>query len=460
MRRALFLRAMIVFLFFASTVEGLPQQSIAVANGPDESVSNPSIEQKTYPLSQLQEDFRQFRKIIEKSHPKLYVDPQELSELFAAQYKLLRDQMTELEFYRVLSPLVGSLRCGHTNLTVSKAYEDYLRKNGKFLPVLIRIINDRAYILQDLSGQGIPAGAEILMINGKKSSEIISLLLPNLTADGYNTSKKYYLMNNCFNGFYHYFIDNATQFTLLYRTEDDQTFTKTLAGINNQEMQMTTMSIYYPRGNSLYSSAFMEDYALLSIKSFSLRNKEKYRAFIDGFFQELAAKDISHLILDLRDNWGGSPYYASYLLSYLISSPVPYFAEAPFYYNKYKKPLKPAEHRFTGRLYILINGASFSTTGHLCSLLKSHEIGVFIGEESGGSYLCTDASINVTLRHTKLRLHCSTTAFATAVSDLPPGKGIIPDYRITPTLQDYLEGTDPQMKLAIQLVNSLKKPRR
>jgi C-terminal processing protease CtpA/Prc len=168
----------------------------------------------------------------------------------------------------------------------------------------------------------------------------------------------------------------------------------------------------------------------------------------------VAEKETSHLILDLRDNWGGNPYYASYLLSYLISKPTTYFGKAPFYYIKYKNPLKPAKHRFTGRLYILINGASFSTTGHLCSLLKSHSIGVFIGEESGGSYICTDASINVTLRHTKLRLHCSTTAFATAVSNLPPGKGITPDYRITPTLQNYLEGTDPEMNLAIQLVSS------
>ncbi len=445
---------LILFFLFISMVDGFHQPSVATANGKNGSVSELSIEEKTYPLSQLQDDFRQFRKIIEKRHPKLYVDPQELSDLFTAQYQLLRDQMTELEFYRVLSPLVASLRCGHTNLTVSKAYEDYLRKNGKFFPALVRIINNRAYILQDLSGQGIPQGAEILMINGKKTEEIISSLLPNLTADGDNTSKKYYLMNNWFNGLYHYYIDNATRFSLVYRTEDGQIITKTLDGITNQQMQMTTMSIYYPRGNNLLTGSFAEDHALLSIKSFSLRNKEQYRAFIDHFFQELADQKISHLILDLRDNWGGSPYYASYLLSYLISTPVQYFDDqAPFYYNKYKKPLKPASQRFTGQLYILINGASFSTTGHLCSLLKAHGIGVFIGEESGGSYLCTDAAIKVTLRHTKLRLHCSTTPFATAVADLPPGRGIIPDYRVTPALHDYLAGVDPQMHQAIQLIN-------
>src|SRR5690554_673531 len=364
MRRALIFGTLLAFLLLISTVYGLGQKPMAAGNRPIKSVSPYSIEKITYPLSQLQKDFRQFRKIIEKRHPKLYVDPQELSELFTTQYKLLRDQMTELEFYRVLSPLVGNLRCGHTNLTVSKAYEDYLKKNGRYLPVLIKVINDSAFVLQDHSGQGIPEGAEIIMINGKSMAEIIMLLLPNLTADGYNTSKKYYIMNNWFNGIYHYYVDNSSQYTLVYRrAEDDRIITKTVDGIKNQQMQMTAMSIYYPHGNDRYMNDFAEDYALLAIKSFSLNNKKKYRAFIDNFFQELAEKEISHLILDLRDNWGGNPYYASYLLSYLISTPTRYFdKEVPFYYAKYKKSLKPAEHRFTGRVYTLTNGASFSTT--------------------------------------------------------------------------------------------------
>lgn len=454
MRKALIFGTLPAFLLLTSIACGLHQKSIISANGPQKPGSPFPAEQRTYSLTQLQDDFRQFRQVIEKRHPKLHVDPEELSELFATQYKSLRDGMTELEFYRVLSPIVGKLRCGHTNLMVSKAYEGYLLENGRYLPVLIKVINDRAYVLQDLSGQGIPEGAEIISINGKRTAEIISVLLSNLTADGYNMSKKYYIMNHWFNCLYHYYIDNSSRFTLVYHSaEDDQIFTKTVDGIKNQQMHMTTMSIYYPRGNDLYTKAIADDYAILTIKSFSLNNKKKYKAFIDGFFQELAEKEISHLILDLRDNWGGNPYYASYLLSYLISTSTLYFdKEVPFYYAKYKKSLKPAEHRFTGRVYTLTNGASFSTTGHLYSLLRFHNIGVFIGEESGGSHVCTDASINVTLRHTKLRLHCSTTVFATAVSNLPPGRGIIPNYPITPTLPDYLEGTDPPMNMAVQLI--------
>ena len=48
------------------------------------------------------------------------------------------------------------------------------------------------------------------MINGKRTAEIISVLLSNLTADGYNMSKKYYIMNHWFNCLYHYYIDNSS----------------------------------------------------------------------------------------------------------------------------------------------------------------------------------------------------------------------------------------------------------
>jgi len=126
-------------------------------------------------------------------------------------------------------------------------------------------------------------------------------------------------------------------------------------------------------------------------------------------------------------------------------------ARLPYYYDL-KKLLDPAKNSFRGKLYILINGASFSSTGHLCSLLKFHQIGTFIGEESGGSFVCTDGSQDLTLSNTKLSFHYSTKAFSTAVSGLTPGRGIIPDYPVTPTIEDHLRQRDGEMELAIGMI--------
>jgi C-terminal processing protease CtpA/Prc len=116
------------------------------------------------------------------------------------------------------------------------------------------------------------------------------------------------------------------------------------------------------------------------------------------------------------------------------------------------KTLTPAPNQFTGRLYLLIDSGCFSTTGHLCSLLRYHGIGTFIGEETAGSYSCTDNSKDITLSRTGLVLRPSTTVCATAVSGLTPGRGILPDYEVVPTIEDRLAGTDIQMAFAVNLV--------
>lgn len=216
------------------------------------------------------------------------------------------------------------------------------------------------------------------------------------------------------------------------------------------------MSIYFaPTDEESYYGEVYDDYARLVIKSFqsSKVKMSDYKKYLKRFFTELKEKDISNLIIDLRGNWGGTPNPAGHLFSYLISEPAPYFEEAMFIYFSLKKPVKPAENHFTGSIYILTDGASFSTTGHLCSLLKYHNIGTFIGEESGGGAVVTDGGKNITLKNTKLRIYCARTVFKAAVSGLLEGHGVIPDYEIRFSRQDYLNGNDPQLQKAVELIN-------
>lgn len=119
---------------------------------------------------------------------------------------------------------------------------------------------------------------------------------------------------------------------------------------------------------------------------------------------------------------------------------------------KYKRPVKPHEYRFTGHLYTLIDGACFSTTGHLLALLKHHNLGIFVGEESGGGFMCTDGSRETTMRHTKVRLYSSTMIFRAATVGQTEGRGVMPDYRVTPSLADYLSGTDAIMNKALEII--------
>ncbi len=452
MKRKRVLAVTLILLLSASMLTGCNAENGTIETGS-------MIPYKTYTLSQLQADFEMFQNTIEAQHPMLYTNKEELSQLFKTQYELLEDNMEELAFYRVLSPIIAKLNCGHTNLSFSKGYEAFVHGNGRYLPFTVKVIEDRAYVNQCPLSEDIPEGSEILSINGKTAQEIISICLSNLTADGSNTSKKYYVLNHWFNDQYYNYIDSPERFVISYiNPADGKTLENELPAVNKEQLEnaVANLSPESRQQSEMYSGTFEKNHAVLTIKSFGFYDeteRKKFKAFTDDFFNDLRKSEVANLILDLRDNWGGDPYCSSHLFSYLISEPSPYFAqEAGSYYADLKKPVMPAEHSFKGKLYVLTNGASFSSTGHLCSLLKFHKVGTFIGDETGGSFVCTDSSREISLVNTKLRLRYSTAPWKVAVSGLTPGRGIIPDHLITPTIEDYINNRDAEMEFVLGLI--------
>lgn len=447
--------SIVIIAFIAYSLLG--NNAIATSNKNQEPIS-----ERTYPLTQLQQDFKQFQDTIEKKHPKVYTNQEELSKLYKDQYSLLRDNMSELEFYRILSPIMAKVNCGHSNITLSKEYETYIRESGNVIPLDMKVIDDKIYILKDMSGEGIPAGSEILTINGYTSKDIISTFLENLASDGSILSRKYEVINLQFNDLFYTLIDNADKFEITYQEPQElQVNQKTLVAIpvtkiRDRKEELISLNIYMDMNAwaEAPSKEINQNYAVLNVNSF-MSNQKLFKKNIDEFFIEVADKKIQNLIVDFRGNWGGAPKGSVLLYSYLLEQPERYFTDdAPIFFFNYKKPIKPAENKFDGNVYFLVNGTCFSTTGHLVSLLKHHNIGTIIGEETGGSFLCSGNARNYTLKNTQLRLYCSQDTYEVVTSGATPGKGVIPDYEVKPTIDDYLTGNDPVKDFAIELISN------
>lgn len=246
---------------------------------------------RTYSLSQLQEDFIQLRKVIEGKHPNLYHSDEELRKVFDEQFKLLRDGMSELEFYRVMSPIMPMLGCGHTNLYVSKGYDEYLKQHGEYLPLSVKYVGERLLVHGNLSEADIPVGSEIIAINGRSVPDIIQLLYANLPADGYNLTKKQYIVNNWFNAAYYYFVENPDEFAVeYYKPGEKQLLMAVIPAEKNSSMHMTTMDIHFKEiDGEIYYGEIKDSYARLVIRSFqkSRFKAGDYKRFIDSFFAEL-----------------------------------------------------------------------------------------------------------------------------------------------------------------------------
>ncbi|GAB6108330.1 S41 family peptidase [Fusibacter bizertensis] len=424
--------------------------------------STDTTEFQTFTIKELQDDFDQFTGLIEKLHPKLYANEEELAALIDEKQSQIRDGMTELEFFKLISPIATKLDCGHTNVSLSPDTERTLFHKAVMFPLYLHWIGEHAYVDQNAWAENIPIGAEILSINGKSMREIRSILLDNFSADGENLTRKYFFLNHFFNYFYALIIENQTVFDVRYIEEpelDDSaasssgTSTASIAGVSSSEYNAKFVSDWADT-ETPFKSEFETEYAILTFYSFYPEGKfalSDYKSFIDDFFVKIKEKDIDKLILDVRSNGGGDPNVTSHLFSYLAKFEQPYFVDHGVgYYRSLYNIIPLAENRFSGKIAILMNGMSFSSTGHLLALLKYQNVGNFFGEESGGSFACTDSSQNFILANTGIRFKSATSVWEVKVQGLTAGRGVFPDFEIEQTLQQYLSNEDVVKNSAIK----------
>jgi hypothetical protein len=413
-----------------------------------------------YALTQLQADFDQYVDLIYRDHPLTFTDKTVLERTITTQRKLLRDGLSELEFYSIVAPVGAAVRCGHTRTYLSKQGRDHLWEHGQCLPLEIRLVSNGLYVYKDFTpDEAIPRGSQVLSINAHPAAEIIERMRASRWADGINVTYKDYAINRHF----------ALGFALLYGYKQQFEMEIVVPGASGPSAPMVAAMAPHQANqvnNERYVSEtecerlctnFSDDssYAILTIKDFGYYdNLAAFRNPVEKFFARLQTDGIGSLIIDVRGNDGGDPYCSSYVVSHVIAEPVRYFAAGTPFYPDLVRPISVPQHVFTGKLLVLTDGWCFSSTGHMLSLLHCHRRGVFIGEESGGSSACNDASKMHELKHTGLRLNLPRRTFATSAHCLPEGRGIPPDIAVQPTIHDLIAGRDVVLAKALSLVES------
>ena len=97
---------------------------------------------------------------------------------------------------------------------------------------------------------------------------------------------------------------------------------------------------------------------------------------------------------------------------------------------------------------------SFSATAEFCSIARSNKRGKFIGEETGGGYYGNTSGkfVDTTLPNSKIIISIPTIKYIMAVrKEKFRDRGIIPDYTVTPNINDIIENKDVQLNYALKL---------
>ncbi|NRD21213.1 peptidase S41 [Winogradskyella eckloniae] len=241
--------------------------------------------------------------------------------------------------------------------------------------------------------------------------------------------------------------------------------------------------------------------ALLKIRGFS---RNKYEDFYDETFKTLDSLKTDALIIDLRNNFGGRLKEITYLYGYLTDKnytminesevntrfPIlksfmsnttpngikvlggvlsPVFATIDilkvkktdgklFYRFNSAKEKEAQPLNFKGKIYVLINGNSFSASSLISTQLQGSKRATFVGEETGGAYNGTVAGLYklYELPNTKIKARIGLAFIDAPYKTTPLGYGVKPDVEIIPTYQDRLNQIDPELEWVLKDIEEKK----
>jgi hypothetical protein len=463
-----------------------------------------------YNPKQLQEDYSIFRKALETTYPSLYrfTDSSIMSKYLDDNFKLLNHPESETEFYKLIATTCAKVNDEHLIPTPSKNYYLSLENIRHYFPFSFKIIDKRFYVLKTAQANSpIPAGSEILSINGKSVEEIQNILLPTIPSDGYIQTfnirhlEDYSMTEeeNLFDLNYPIFIADTDAYRIEFLDASDKSKKKiaTVAGLDYKSYK----KFFYSRIKfeaPLEFRYLKKNIAYLRISSFLKWHRERFKqnfcTLYDSIFKELNVKHTKNLILDLRNNEGGDGT-GEKLLTYLLTKPYKHFESAEVKFvgyppianylengkdlffadslvdktttglyrikKKYYKDMslldiqQPDIHNFKGNLYVLINGASGSMASVVASFLKGNGRGIFIGEESGGTMEgnTSHRSASLVLPNTKIRVGIPFVKTTNAVV-FTKGRGVNPDYEVNPKIDDILKGIDTELNFTLSLIPS------
>ena len=316
---------------------------------------------------QAAEDLAFLMKMVRSRHPawleKENAGVQAVEAQYAKEISALPESPDTLELWQIAGRILSPLHDGHTSVFCK--YDEY-RYIDSFLP---------------LQEYGEPAA-----INGEPVDEVFARFCEVYSYEREVYARTRFVNNILVNESYLAYagVDTSDGVRYTYETEDGP------LEVSHRFVPIgeVTRKADEEDGKWVYWEIDEENDAGIFTLTTCDYNAE-YKAAVKAFFEEVSAKGIGNVIVDLRWNGGGSSLVADEFLHYLdVDGYYTWPNKIRFgnflYGNKKEwnknRRLSPA---FSGGLYVLTNTATFSAAMDFAMLVSDNGLGLVVGEASG-----------------------------------------------------------------------------
>jgi hypothetical protein len=455
--------------------------------------------EKRFSMEEIRSDLKYLHDTLDVVHYDLYAFTKKA--IFDSAYNeienSIHDSLTSLQAYRLFQPYLALAKMSECVIfpPFGEYWGNYLSKGGTVFPLNLGFSKGKVFVKDNFSNETrISKGDEVISFNGTPIKEFMEKVYRFMS--GWNEYyKSSFLENTNFTRFHWFIYGKCETFHLKIRKQDGREETFQLPAISGRDYEGKLSREYPPRNPPrefrfinndiayLYPGEFVNNPGKWDSLSQATRwDNTEFRHFIDSSFSAFRKMKAKNLIIDLRNNLGGSNTFSDHMISYLASKPFGFSSRLKvrtsrvtkdFWMNisipsveELKQAILSHENgsrfevslpdnqpqsdsiRFTGSVYVLINRFSFSNTTSVASIIKDYQLGRLIGEETPDFVSAYGATQQFTLPNTHIAVSFPKGLFIRPSGD-PTPQSVKPDYKVDDNVSN---GKDEMLEYAIKLI--------
>lgn len=302
--------------------------------------------QKLSPAQQIS-DFDDLCSKLESVHPDLYLY-QSKKEYENNKMKIkasMTDSIKISDFYFKIAPFIANIKDGHSMMLppITSDFVSYVKKDGKTMPLRIKAVENVFVVDYPIvMNSGFNEGDTIFSINGVDSKDILKKAYDLWGSEKDNGIKEAAVNTYLSLLFWHmYRWDDSYVFMVKHGNTIEK---KHLEGVPQSMAMKVRRERLSKNKPESFSCKFSSDYTQATLIIRNVYNEKALKEFCDSVFKEINYRKIPEIIIDMRNNTGGSSQCVERLISYFPHPEYVLYSKSQIKVSTYSKTYNKERH--------------------------------------------------------------------------------------------------------------------